>query len=329
MSLKTVLRLSAFSAFSSLAILLCLSVWPGRALSAAAAQNFVQVGADIDGEAGDNRFGDDVALSSDGRRLAVGAPLNDGAGSYAGHVRVFDWIDGAWRQVGDDIEGEAAQDRLGSAIALSADGSVVAAGAVYNDDAGTSAGHVRVYQWSGTTWAQIGADIDGEGASNLSGASVALSSDGSRVAFGAQFKRDAGNDAGHVRVYDWNGVAWAQVGEDIDGEAPEDWSGGSVALSSDGSRVAIAAERNDGAGDKAGHVRVFDLIDGSWQQAGEDIDGEAAGDESGDSLALSSDGNRVAIGAPRNDGVGDKAGHVRVFDWIDGAWTQVGADIDG
>jgi hypothetical protein len=50
-----------------------------------------------------------------------------------------------------------------------------------------------------------------------------------------------------------------------------------------------------------------------WTQLGGDIDGEAASDSSGFSVALSSDGSRVAIGAWYNDGNGDKAGHVRIF----------------
>ncbi|CAK0897704.1 unnamed protein product [Prorocentrum cordatum] len=44
---------------------------------------------------------------------------------------------------------------------------------------------------------------------------------------------------------------------DIDGEASGDRSGVSVSLSSDGSRVAIGAFFNDGAGLDSGHVRVF------------------------------------------------------------------------
>ena len=101
---------------------------------------------------------------------------------------------------------------------------------------------------------------------------------------------------------------------DIDGEAPGDWSGGSVSLSSDGSTVAIGAPGNDGNGtENAGHVRIYRWTDGtSWVQLGMDIDGEAANDYSG-YIALSSDGSTVAIGAFENEGNGNNAGHVRVF----------------
>ena len=38
---------------------------------------------------------------------------------------------------------------------------------------------------------------------------------------------------------------------------------------------------NDGNGTDAGHVRVYENVSGTWTQMGSDIDGEAAGDQSG------------------------------------------------
>ena len=56
-----------------------------------------------------------------------------------------------------------------------------------------------------------------------------------------RLKRRQRHDAGHVRVYEYSGGAWTQLGDDIDGEAAGDQSGFSVSLSSDGTRVAIGA----------------------------------------------------------------------------------------
>ena len=61
---------------------------------------------------------------------------------------------------------------------------------------------------------------------------------------------------------------WQQLGQDIDGEALGDGSGGSVSLSGDGTRVAVSAPLNDGDdernienedGENYGHVRVYEL----------------------------------------------------------------------
>ncbi len=298
----------------------------GVLLTSSMAQAQTQVGADIDGEAQDDRSGWSVAFSSDGSRVAIGATFNSGTATGAGHVRVYDLIGGTWTQVGADIDGEAQADRSGTSVAFSSDGSRVAIGADRNSGTGGHAGHVRVYDLIGGTWTQVGADIDGEAGANYSGRSVSLSSDGSRVAIGAPSNSGTANGAGHVRVYDLIGGTWTQVGADIDGEAGGDNSGWSVSLSSDGSRVAIGAPHNGRTETYFGHghVRVYDLIGGMWTQVGADIDGETWRDWSGWSVSLSSDGSRVASGAPENG-----AGYVRVYDLIGGTWTQVGADIDG
>jgi hypothetical protein len=116
---------------------------------------------------------------------------------------------------------------------------------------------VRIYSWDGSTWTQVGNDIDGETAYDLSGYSVSMDSDGSHVAIGAYENDGGGSNAGHVRIYSWDGSAWNQQGSDIDGEAASDYSGISVSIDSDGSHVAIGAYLNDGYGQDSGHVRVL------------------------------------------------------------------------
>ena len=271
--------------------------------------SWTQVGADIDGEAQNDRSGYSVSLSANGSRVAIGAYQNGGTAAThnSGHVRVYELSGSSWTQVGADIDGEVSFDSSGRSVSLSADGSRVSIGAPLNDGNGNMSGHVRVYDYIGASWTQVGADIDGEAPGDYSGYSVSLSADGSRVAIGA-YKND--NSSGHVRVYDYIGASWTQVGADIDGEAPGDYSGYSVSLSADGSRVAIGAYKNDNS---SGHVRVYDYIGASWTQVGADIDGEAPGDYSGYSVSLSADGSMVAIGAYYNDGNGNNSGHVRVF----------------
>ncbi len=117
--------------------------------------------------------------------------------------------------------------------------------------------------------------------------------------------------------------AQAQLGSDIDGEAANDYSGRSVSMNSAGDRVAIGAHGTDS---NAGHVRVYEYSS-SWSQLGSDIDGEAAGDYSGISVSMNSAGDRVAIGANLNDGTGTDAGHVRIYEYSNSSWTQIGIDL--
>ena len=121
------------------------------------------------------------------------------------------------------------------------------------------------------------------------------------------------------------------MGSDIDGEAANDYFGTTVSLSSDGTIVAIGADHNDGGGNRSGHVRVYQWNGtDTWTQLGQDIDGEASGDQSGYSLSINSDGTILAIGAMNNSAGGNGAGHVRVYQWNGtDTWTQLGQDIDG
>ena len=101
-------------------------------------------------------------MSSDGSVVAIGAYKNDGTGTNAGHVRIYENNNGTWTQIGSDIDGEGSYDYLGWSVSLSSDGSVVAIGARYNDGGGSNSGHVRIYENNNGTWTQIGDDIDGE-----------------------------------------------------------------------------------------------------------------------------------------------------------------------
>ncbi|GAA4773880.1 MULTISPECIES: T9SS type A sorting domain-containing protein [Flavobacterium] len=230
----------------------------------------------------------------------------------------------AQTQIGSAINGEAADDWSGWSISLSSDGSIIAIGARNNDGNGSNSGHVRVYQNVSGVWTQIGADINGEAVDDISGDSVSLSSDGSIVAIGASRNDGNGNSSGHVRVYQNISGIWTQIGADINGEAMYDESGSSISLSSDGSIVAIGASYNAGNGAGSGHVRVYRNISGVWTQIGADIDGEAAGDRSGLSVSLSSDGSIVAMGSPYSTG----SGHVRVYQNVSGVWTKIGSNIN-
>jgi hypothetical protein len=341
-----------------------------------------QLGADIDAEAPFDYSGRSVSLSSNGSTLAIGADGNNGNSSDLGHVRVYTRdtsVPLGWRQLGDDIDGKAGGDKSGFSVSLSSNGNIVAIGAIFNDGNGSNSGHVRVYtrdtnkttavtdqdssNFGPVGWTRLGGDIDGQAAGDQTGFSVSLSSDGNTVAIGANLNDGNGSNAGHVRVYtrdtnkttavthqsssNFGPVGWTRLGADIDGEAVSDRSGWSVCLSSDGTIVAIGAPTNDGNGSNAGHVRVYKYVQGTntWVQQGGDIDGEAAVDQSGWSVSLSSDGNIVAIGANLNDGNGTDSGHVRVYtrdtnkttavtdqsssNFGPIGWTRLGGDIDG
>ncbi len=290
-----------------------------------------QIGSDIDGEDAFDNSGHSISMNGAGNTVIIGAPGNAGSFSGAGHARVYELISGNWIQKGNDLDGEAQYDGSGIAVAMNETGNIIAIGAVSNDDGGSGAGHVRIYEWSGTAWTQKGSDIDGEAQYNESGNSIQLSADGNTIVIGASKNDDAASNAGHTRVYEWNGSMWIQKGSDIDGDAANDAFGYSVSISADGNIISIGAPMNSGLNVNGGQVKIYEWNSSSsdWIQKGSDIHGEANYDRFGFSVDLSPDGNTLAVGAIMNDGGGTDAGHVRVFEWNGGAWAQKGDDIDG
>ena len=255
-----------------------------------------------------------ISLSNDGSIIAIGAPRSDGTANNSGHVRVFENSGGSWIQIGQDIDGVQEQGRLGNSVALNGEGNIVAIGASQNDENGTNTGEVKIYENQNGTWTQLGGDINGEVEFEDSGSEVALSQVGNIVAISSPSSNANGLHSGHVRIFEYLGGAWTQIGGDIIGEASEDYFGWSIALSASGNIIAIGSLWNDNNGSDAGNVRIFQNLDGVWTQMGLNINGEAANDNSGFSVDISDDGNTVAIGAKFNDGNGSSSGQVRVFD---------------
>ncbi|MEL6973167.1 MAG: hypothetical protein AAFO02_23585 [Bacteroidota bacterium] len=214
------------------------------------------------------------ALSADGSRIVVGGPGSNDVGSDAGTVEVYEFTSGNWQLLGSEFTGDAAYDAAGFSVSISADGSIIAFGSPNRPlvfDPHTTAGYVRVFTYSGGTWTQLGSDLTGQVIGDEFGYSVALSADGSRIAIGAHFSNEAAAIAGSVRVYDFTGGVWTQVGSTILGDAAGDELGFFVSISDDGERIAVCAPFNDANGGDAGLVRVYELDGGDWSQVGSDL----------------------------------------------------------
>lgn len=294
--------------------------------------NWFRVGNIIVGEQVGDAFGSGLAMNNAGDRVAIGARFNSGNGASSGHVRVMEHEPSTnmWNQLGNDIDGQAAQDFFGFSVDLNADGNQVVVGATGSkaNGTGSNTGNVRVFQLVNGVWVQSGNDINGDNPGDEFGTAVASSASGTRIAVGSPKNDLGGIDAGLVRVFEFQNGDWVQLGADILGEAASDLSGEAISINASGDRVLIGAPQNDGRGDLSGHVRIYELNNGVWVQLGADIDGEASRDFSGRSVSMDDAGDKVLIGAPGNDGRGQRAGHGRIYEWNGTQWAQLGADID-
>jgi hypothetical protein len=148
-----------------------------------------------------------------------------------------------------------------------------------------------------------------------------VSLDGDRLAVGAPYDDDRGTDSGSVYVFVRSGTTWSQQAKltAADGAA-NDHFGFSVSLSGDS--LVVGAPRDDTPYVDAGSVYAFRWDGAAWSQEAKLIaEVNPIGDWFGYSVSLI--GNRVAIGAPGEGGMGSDAGAVYVFGRSSGgAWSQ-------
>jgi hypothetical protein len=197
---------------------------------------------------------------------------------HSGAIYLFRHDGTAWfQQAYIKASNSQADDEFGRGLALSADGNTLVAGATkeasnatgingdQSDNSTDRAGAVYVFRYDGTDWFQqayIKASNTRDGM--RFGTRVALSTDGITLAVGVLVENgcDAGvggdpnNDtcgnSGAVYVLRFDGVDWAHTayvkssnpeGSDVLGDAFGGWGG--IALSADGTTLAVAADEED------------------------------------------------------------------------------------
>src|SRR5206468_4100532 len=194
------------------------------------------------------------------------------------------------------------------------------------DELATGAGAVYVYTRDAGTWSQQAyVKASNTGASDQFGISVALSGDGNPLAVGAgdeassttgidSTPNESASGAGAAYVFTraagtWSQQAYVKASKTRAG----DHFGISVALSGDGNTLAVGAigERSSTTGigstpdeltPGAGAVYVYTLNVGIWsQQAYVKASNTGVSDQFSNSVALSGDGNTLAVGANGED----------------------------
>lgn len=151
-------------------------------LSRAQCNSWLKVGSDITGDAEQDEAGGEVAISKDGKIVAVGSPNylyvrpNGWKMLSTGRVRVYNVKNISWDKLGQDVygPGDASYD-FGRCISLLEDGRYMAVGDTgrhyhgpFSDD---TVGNVRVFKFDSdkNDWDQIGNPIEGNGATTFSG----------------------------------------------------------------------------------------------------------------------------------------------------------------
>jgi len=273
-----------------------------------------------------SRFGQKIALSANGTVLAVGAPFETNTVVADGVIRLYEHNGSDWTPIGTII-GQAAGERIGSAIALSGDGSRLAIG-IPNEE------KVRVYDRNGSSWNLVGSELEGASQiiSSEFGESVSLSSDGSVLVVGSPSEgADPQSPSGAVRIFDYDvGGSWLEP-EVISGSEGGSRYGATVAISGNKNFIAVGAPHASSGGTERGNVHVLTFNSSLGWTSLTHINGEGDNDRSGSSIGISNDGSRIVIGTTLFNGTeGLDTGYIRITELTVEAYPVMsGGHIEG
>ena len=226
--------------------------------------------------------------------------------------------------IGDIIYGEEAFDLLGDQVSLSEDGNILAISApTLSLD---KQGFVRILEWDGSSWQNKGDDILDGNLSNRIRFPIALNKEGNRVAFAADFI-EGFQYQGFGRVYEFQNGIWTQIGQTLNEEERfASFEIRTLSINEAGDRVAIGRPDDQDPLRQAGSVKVWELQEDTWVQLGQEIQGNKIMDRLGYSIQLTGDGDKLAVSF---DQEGKQPGGVRIMEYVDNEWIQIGNDILG
>jgi hypothetical protein len=275
----------------------------------------------------DDQFGFSVAVDGIGSTVVVGAPKAEFE-TNSGVVFVYDRPIGGWANKTEDFSESAYNGTsLGCSVAVSSDGSVVAAGGSGYVDVVSGQGIVVVLERSGSVWNGRASTLDTHAILTASdyasgdklGTSVSISADGSVIVAGAPYAEAGGTDRGALYLFVHAAPGWVAATETKKltraSGVDLDLLGSVVAISPDGSVIAAQASGADSA---AGSVWIYVAGTGWAAHAGTENSqlpppvGLVAGDSLGSALSLSSDAGLLAVGAKGNT-VGSNAAQGSVY----------------
>ena len=134
-----------------------------------------------------------------------------------GHIYTYRGTPGSYSYISTH---SFATSQIVGSISLSSDGNTLAYVEGLN---------LKLFSWTSSGWSQIGLSISVTTVT----AKIKLSGDGRRIAIGDP---SYGNNKGISQLYEWNGLAWSQVGGNMIG-GTQQRVGTSVSINYDGARV--------------------------------------------------------------------------------------------
>ncbi|PPK88125.1 putative secreted protein (Por secretion system target) [Neolewinella xylanilytica] len=273
------------------------------------------VGKVVPGDAKDgDRFGTSVIIR--GQYVVVGAPDHDAGGKNAGAVYGFALSGKNLFQVAKVVAADrAAGDQFGESLAATYDRLFVGASGV--DGAYSNTGACYAYRLVGTNF-YLEQKLESSDAvtGQQFGSSVDVS--GGTLIVGAYRDNTLASAAGAAYIWKYSGSDWVETAKLYGGSLGGTDQFG-FAVSIDGGRALVCANRDDDGGTNAGAVYAFEEQAGSWNQSQKIVGGGSYGGSFGSTLKLR--GDSAVIGAAKGTQGLNQSGQAHLFVFNGSSWA--------
>ena len=263
--------------------------------------------------------GRSIALNSSGTKVVVGSSGDYGTGIDNGSVSVYDLTNInnlIPTQIGQTISSTNDNDFFGWSVDINHSGNRIIIGAPNRPNNATNSGYVEIYELNGSNWTQVGQTLyPGTTQFIAYGAEVSINSTGDKI---LAYSNNYNNNLGLIKLYEYNGNNWVQLGTDFIGTATENIS--RVKLNSDGSKIIIGYNS---------FVKVFEWNNNSWTQVGQTINDLNTSNGFGDYVSINGPGDLIAVSSSNASFLPGQTPYGCVtFYYFDGInWIQKGESI--
>lgn len=295
------------------------------------------------GSSGSDYFGWSLDMNYDGTVMVVGIPYDDPQGTDSGRIHIWERSGTSWTQTTSSYSPDSdSYQYYGKCVSINGAGTIIAVGAQQRDQYGSNAGEVYVYTYdiaSNTLAleAQIAPSDGSISGDDYFGRSLMLDKAGTKLIVGAPYDDQTTSNTGSAYYFSRSAgspFTWTQQQRlNAPGPASSDYYGDCVAISPDGTVVAIGAPYDDEYGSDWGAVYIYDFNAGTNQfdynevigpelpATNQNTTGKSSllfsySDDHGGAMAFSNDGTNLVVGCQRYDIHGLSR---------EGTWTDVGA----
>jgi hypothetical protein len=266
-----------------------------------------------------------VAISGDGNRIAIGAMKDAAPNAGQGSVYMYTYNGSTWEKIHFIASDGHSSDQYGVSISLSNTGNTLVVGSYADDvsDVADNYGSVYFYRWNGASWSETKKMASDKNIYAQLGWHVSISGDGNTVIAGAPKANGLEPSSGAGYVYKWNGSDWIETKIFASDGKSTDFFGSSVAISKDGTTIAIGSPWDDiNSNMNQGSVYLYKWNGSNWVETKLTASDGLPEDWYGKSVSLSGDGTQLLVGSFLDDYTHSGQGTVYFYAWDGSTWNE-------